>query len=57
MVTNLKQKNLKIPHTKRTKFVSFDGSIELAIFEENEVIGFSVQVERYQEEFDSNFVR
>ena len=30
MVTNLKQKNLKIPHTKRTKFVSFDGSIEIA---------------------------
>ena len=29
-MVKLKQKSLKIPHTKRTKFVSFDGSIEIA---------------------------
>ena len=26
---NLKQKNLKIPHTKETKFLSFDGSVKI----------------------------
>ena len=29
MISTSKQKSLKIPHTKRTKFVSFDGSIEI----------------------------
>lgn len=29
-MVKLKQKSLKIPHTKRTKFISFDGSIEIA---------------------------
>ncbi|SVC10970.1 uncharacterized protein METZ01_LOCUS263824, partial [marine metagenome] len=26
---NLEQKNLNIPHTKETKFLSFDGSVEI----------------------------
>ena len=29
MITKSKQESLKIPHTKKTKFVSFDGSIEI----------------------------
>ena len=29
MMVNSKQESLKVPHTKKTKFVSFDGSIEI----------------------------
>ena len=29
MITKSKQESLKIPHTKKTKFVSFDGNIEI----------------------------
>ncbi len=29
MSVNSKQKSMKIPHTKRTEFVSFDGSIKI----------------------------
>ena len=29
MIATSKQKSLKIPHTKKTKFVSFDGGIEI----------------------------